>query len=394
LRVLLANEFGHGNGHVVALTQVAHHLRASRPAAQCQFYLPSVAAGLRAGNKPEQIFSLNFMQRQTNVPDFRGARTYGSMVLRSLLQDTEALVRRLAGWDAVLREFQPDVIVADYANCLAMVAWGRVPVLVIGSGYTLPPPETSHFMSIVQGWQSDLREEAQQLEALNSFLRQAGAAPLDFLPQINRANAHALLSLPIFDPYNEIRKQVYLGVSLPGGAPRSKPGAASGCFAYFSELPSVKSGQMIATDLQACGLPVEAYIEGKTTADFDASEAARMTLHQKLQVLAEALPGKALIVHRGTLGVAVAALYAGVPQIALYQNDENWVIGNGLLKEGIGLSVQLSALVPGQLAAMLNTVANDQAMKARALALADIYAPFAAFDPTERVAQLAVGLLR
>ena len=394
LHVLFANEFGRGNGHAIALKQVVGHLRFSHPNARCRVYLPSPDAGLRAGLEASLVFAPDFLQRGSSAPNYKGAHTYGSMFLRSLLHDGEALRRRLAGWDAVLREFQPDVIVADYANCLAMVAWGRVPVLVIGSGYTLPPPEASHFMSIVQGWQSDLREEAQQLEALNSFLRQAGAAPLDFLPQINRANAHALLSLPIFDPYNDIRKQHYLGVSLPGGAPRPKPGSASGCFAYFSELPSAESGQMIATDLQACGLPVEAYIEGKTTADFGASEATRMTLLHKLQVLAETLPGKAVIVHRGTLGIAVAALYAGVPQIALYLNDENWVVSNGLLKEGIGLSVQLSSLVPEELATMMRAVVNDQAMRARALRFADIYAHFAASDPAQRVADLAVGLLR
>jgi rhamnosyltransferase subunit B len=356
--------------------------------------MPSGDAAVRAGFQPSAVMTPGFLRRSKSAPDYRGAHTFGSMFLRSLLHNGEALRRRLAGWDAVLREFQPDVIVADYASCLAMVAWGRVPVLVIGNGYTLPPPEAKHFMPLWHEWQTDLSEEARQLEALNSFLQQAGATQLDFLPQINRANSHALLSVPIYDPYNKIRKQVYLGASLPGGAPRPGQGQSFGCFAYFSELPSPASGQMIASDLQSSELFVDAYIEGKTPADFGLADASRVTMHQKLQVLAESLPGRAVIVHRGSLGVAIAALYAGVPQIALYVNDENWVIGNAVLQEGIGLSVQLSSLVPGQLATMMRAVANDQAMRVRALRFADIYAHFAAFDPAQKVANMAVDLLR
>src|SRR3546814_6352681 len=51
----------------------------------------------------------------------------------------DALAHRLTAWEGVLDTVRPDVVVGDFSPTLNLAARGRVPSIVVGNGYTIPP---------------------------------------------------------------------------------------------------------------------------------------------------------------------------------------------------------------------------------------------------------------
>lgn len=389
-RILLGWEFGAGNGHAVILRQIAQYFPPESH--ELRFAVRYPATAVHAGIDPRLVIETpgNPVWRagKPSVKPVAWA-TYGEFVCDALMGPGRDFAQRLAGWDRIIASFKPDAIVAEYAPGLSLFARGRVPVVATGSGYSLPPVELVEFHRLTDQSKPRIATDEELLHRLNRHLREAGAPPIDRLPQLNAAEAHGLMTLPLFDPYAEHRGGGYLGVGHPGGSPGPADGA-SGFIAYFGEDWQLEDGFL--GGLRNAGVVGQVYLGPPLRRTAKRLAGSGVTLADKPFNLAREMPGRAVAIHMGTLGFASAAALAGVPQIALYYNQENLLIAQALQKAGAAVILARHKITAAAIAGTIKAVAADDAMRAAARRLAGEVAPFSNRNPAREIAEIARGL--
>ncbi len=386
MRILIGCEFGGGRGHITFVKAVRDAISNQHPDAQLQFHLYDDHWARQAGLTNVHV-----------LPDFRplgsakqsaSRQTFGQMVFEALVAGPESWPARLQYWQAAIAAFEPDVILAEYAPGLSTFARRRMPCVVSGTGYSVPPPELPQFPIFREDVAGIAQSEDECLAILNRGLVAAGARRLDALPQLNSADFVAMVTIPLFDPYWQIRRQEYLGTEMPAGAPHVATPRNSGC-AYFSQLLGGVEG---LKGLGRVKLPIEALIADRPEHWRQVFHNTNVTLRDTPFDLQTDLSGAALAVHSGGLGFAAAAVHAGTPQVILFMHDEHWSHARALHMAQIGLGLPLKSSGPDQIAEAIHRVTSEPHFRTYATALAERYKPFTTLRPSHRVARELIRL--
>jgi hypothetical protein len=388
-RILLGWEFGGGFGHVVHLREIARQIGENRP---CEFLfaLQKPQNGVLAGLPDGSVIPAPVPRRSAGSKKPQYMATYGEFVSHNLMIDEGAFARCLAGWDKICRSFDPHLIVADYAPGLSLYARGRWPVLAVGNGYTLPPPEMADFPPVTSLNRPRSATEPEIIGRLNKELEKMGARPIERLPQLNEADAYGLMTIPIFDPYGTQRQQPYLGAEVPGGTP-SPQATSSGGIAYFYEDAQLHDN--VLDGLAEASIDTAAYFGRPLRRLVKRFKGSRISLADAPFTLREDMPGRAVAVHNGGLGFATAAVLAGVPQVMLYKHQEHWLMANAIVRAGAGAAFRYKEVTASALSEAIDLVANSSAMREGAMRLAEENAGFRNANPTRTVADIALGFL-
>jgi hypothetical protein len=390
LRVLLGWELGGGFGHIASLQGIAKRIQESL---SCNFLyaLRVPENGRKSGIPWNNIIAAPHPKRAPSAEPPKARDSYGEFVSEALMIDEGAFAFRLAGWDKIINDFKPDLIIADYAPGLSLFARGRWPVLAIGNGYTLPPAELEVFPPMTRSKRPVYGSEAEIIDWLNGDLKHAGAKLIERLPQLNEATAYGLRTMPIFDPYQAFRKQDYLGVEIPGGAPMPRL-SHSGVIAYFHEKNQLN--EEVIAGLGKLEIDTDVYFGMSMRSVKRKFKGSRVTVADAPFALGNDMPGKAVAVHRGGLGFTAAALVAGVPQVVVYEHDEAHFQAKSIRNAGAGLSALLSKITARTFAEAVQHVSASSAMQERAMKLAEAHAHFRNANPAQAVADLAIKLMR
>jgi rhamnosyltransferase subunit B len=388
MRVLLAHEFGQGSGHLVFLLNVAKHLVATSQQVLVRFVLPPIYNSQIQVLKNWDFVCPPELDHALPSQPRHSWPTFGETMAAVLLDPKLPLSRRFTCWERELGAFRPDVIVADYAPSLTMFARNRLPTVACGVGYTLPPVDTLSFPEFKPRRTERALIEDELAERMNQTIRQFNAAPLERLTQINDATATILATIPIFDPYWRTRSSEYHGVLHPGGSPEPSNESDGSIVAYLS---TGGNNSAIIQGLAATGRKIHVSTRNQVWKS-DGNMPDNVVVKADHFDLKRDLPGKALAVHGGTLGFASAALFAGVPQISLFTNDEHQATAIGTIKARIGTALQRSNLVAEQLTKLAIDFANDADAKKYALELAHRYSRYRGMDPTKTAAKAAIAL--
>jgi hypothetical protein len=81
------------------------------------------------------------------VRPFRAASFADILAIRGYT-DAHELEGALAGWDRLIEQVRPDLIICDYSPTLCLAAAGALPVFELGSGFAVPPADGTHFPTI------------------------------------------------------------------------------------------------------------------------------------------------------------------------------------------------------------------------------------------------------
>ncbi len=384
-RILLGWEFGGGFGHIVHLREIARHLGQDQP---CEFLfaLQKPENGLAAGLPARSVIAAPAPKRTVGAGKVQGRDTYGEYVSENLMIEEGAFASRLTGWEEIVRSFNPHLIIAEYAPGLSLYARGRWPVVAVGSGYSLPPPEMTVFPSIAKLNRPLYATEPEIIDRLNKELRKIGAAPIERLPQLNEADAYGLVTIPIFDPYHAQRQQPYLGTEIPGGSPVPVP-SATGCIAYFHEDTQLHDN--VLDGLLGSGVDTVVYFGPPLRRAVKKFKGARVMISEAPFRLRDDMPGKAVAIHKGGLGFAVAAVLAGIPQVLLYKHEEHWFTANAVVRAGVGVAAKYKEVTADTLSEAINRVAGSAVMRERAIGLAEENAEFRNAHPVDAIADIA-----
>jgi len=142
--ILFAWELGSGLGYVAHLRRLAARLQ--REGIRIVAVLKNIHAA-RWLDGPD----LDIMQAPlwpvTFMSDAECARlstaTFADTLAGFGLADERALRALLDAWDRLFSLIEPDLVIAEHAPAATLAARGRLPLALVGTGFTLPPPRWS-----------------------------------------------------------------------------------------------------------------------------------------------------------------------------------------------------------------------------------------------------------
>lgn len=280
--------------------------------------------------------------------------------------DAKTLFPAAARWSQLLGKVSPDLIAADFAPTLTLVARDRVPMVTVGSGYTIPP--RGSILPPIRPWDRETPffskdNEQRILEACSRLGRANTLAPVKQVAELFRGNATFPCTFPILDPYGRHRRErLWLPMSLriEDGVARGTRTRGNAAFLYLpAKHPFVVQ---VLTSLVKLRWQVTAYIEG---------DRSGLVLPEEVQLLPERpdlnklLRGFDIVVHHGGSGTAHAALLAGVPQLVFPLWLEDHVTSHILAR--LGVARAFSASEPLEQAALEEAIVTLDARAAAAL---------------------------
>ncbi len=379
---------GTGLGHVVPLLAVARGLRAHG-------HRPVLA--LRDVVEPAFLLRQDgFPVLQAPVwqppPGHRG-RTPATATLADIFVvtgfgDRDRIHAIVAAWDGLIDLVRPELVVAEFSPGLCLAARGRVPVVAIGSGFCLPPPEMETFPPLQPKIKPLVRQE-DLLASVNRVQRERGAPPLPRLPALFDAEAQFVRVLPLLDHYAAHRARPADGPlePLPAAAP---PPAQPHVYVYYgAELPGVKA---LIDGLGQAGLPATVYLRGAPPEALRRLERPGIRFLDAPPPYQGILPRCSVAVHYGGLGTSTACLAAGRPQLSLPRQLERRLTARALDKLGVGLTIPGNFTADHFAASLLKTV-NHPALAANAAAVAAGLERPAPGDVLKRIVERCLALI-
>ncbi|MBM86025.1 MAG: hypothetical protein CMM47_08385 [Rhodospirillaceae bacterium] len=380
MRVLCGWEFGAGLGHVMRLRPILSALRDSGAEIVVALQdLDRASAFLNADNGVAMsgfnVVTAPRWQMPTD-PKARRIPTHSFADVLNIIGygDERALAVRIEAWSGLIRATGADLVIGDFCPTLRLAARARVPMIMVGNGYTIPPAGRS--LPPIRPWQKKLENfsvehETNLLTAINGVLERRGEVLLDYLSDALNGDKTFVFSIPLVDPYSAYRKEPQLPpLNLPKGIRRLSldKRRAKGVFFYMpASHPDL--GRAIAA-VKTASVDCEAYISDLSP-DLAAGMAAPgFTLHAGPQSFERVIPEARAVVHHGGLSTSVAAILSGTPQLIFPWNLEHLVTARQV--EGLGASYTAGAeWSEKKLASGIRTMVQDRALAIRAAKAAD-----------------------
>ncbi|ARS27032.1 nucleotide disphospho-sugar-binding domain-containing protein [Sphingomonas sp. KC8] len=385
-RILIGWELGSGSGHTLKLIDIAAELRrrGHEPilAVQQTGAMPADYPLWQAPLWPALITT-----RRRNAT--ASPSTYGDILVALGLMEPGAVSGLLRGWEAIFAAVRPDAVIAEFAPALMLAARGRAPLLAIGSGFGLPPATLPAFPSLTGA--GAVQDERRALAHLNRELAVAGLPAIGALPAIFHADRTLVQAFRELDPYRPWRPAGdYASPHMTEGAAIAD-GRGEEVFVYLNgQRPGLEG---LLGGLAGCGLPVRLHDPLIAEADIAILERAGLTFERQRVPFARIAERSRMIIGYGGLGLASAALCAGVPQMIFPFDIEKRMTAAALEEAGLGLRVELAGMDRAAIAALLIKAFADDALAARAIAAAPGFRARAAVPCAQATADAVDELL-
>lgn len=385
-RVLLAWETGAGLGHARRLLVIASALAA-------RGFEPIVAArDVRSAYSEYRKAGIPVIQ----APNHRGflgdkrswrAQSYADLMAACAWDDVAALEPTVAAWGALIELIDPALVIADFCPILPLATRSRVPLLVIGDGFVVPPPEGARMPALLQ-LDRPCADEEMLMRNGNEVLARRGREPITSLPSLIGGDRQVVCTYPEIDVYASLRCSPASGALEK--APRLPPPTSRGIFVYLAA-----NHQGTAKCLQAVaesGLPARAFIR-------DADETLKTELRKRNVFVHDARPDllselvqASIILHHGGIGTAEIALASGRPQILLPRHLEQKSNAQCLLNAGVAGMIRQKFEVLDALMAIRN-LSHRLRLEQRAAAIAAVIEKRTAETGLDHITQAVADLV-
>lgn len=261
--------------------------------------------------------------------------------------DNPELVRPLiAGWEAILGRYLPDQVISDCAPSLNIAARRRVPLIVIGNGWTIPPgidPPPTFAPEPMGG--NAVRDAA---DAVLLAMRSAilPDTPVKRFSDLLRGDLNVVCSLDETDPYrSQRRERLYWPFEIAAPAMASVDGRSGGLI-YLPKKHPARAG--VERQAARLNMRFDAFFN-----DGEQRRSSNMIVHGQPIDFKNFIPQQRVVIHHGGLGTAIWCMANQVPQIILPADLEKLFIARGVVEGRFGLALSPGA-VEKDLAAAVN----------------------------------------
>jgi hypothetical protein len=352
--VLLAWELGSGFGHVSALRRMAERL--APRGFRCFTAVKNVGAAAALADAGIQVLQAPVWKIA------QSSATLGDSLGDAGLADAQALRMLLEAWRRIIDQTVPELIIADYAPGACLAARGRIPLALMGNGFTLPPGGMQSF-PLLHRVSPPVWPEQQLVETVNAVLRPLQLQPLQRLPQLFSGDSWWVHTFPLLDPYAQWRERPAQGPATDR-LPKARHTGASEILVYLSSWPGTQKPFLEA--LRPFAGQVRIFAPAFSSAERTRFTAMGMRLETAPFRLAEDLASARLVVHLGSEGIATYCVMAGVPQLACAIDVEKELIGKALEEAGIGKLVPIYDPAVSLTQEVVESLMADEAMSERA----------------------------
>jgi rhamnosyltransferase subunit B len=392
--ILVTYELGAGLGHLNRLVAVAQRLQGDH---KLVFALPDRALGepivRRAfGDKARVLEAVQWPA--PNDPNIRKipTHTFADVIAIFGFHDVGRLLAKTAHWRTVLQQVMPKLIIADLAPTLRLAIDGKLPFVVVGNGYTVPP--RGQLLPPIRGHETSVpalsrANEGRLLAAVNGVRAQLRGEAIDFFSDLFSGEHTFVCTLPEFDPYRRFRCGPTLWPfnipEIPLGLPAAQR-AGPPIFVYLpANHPALSAVISALNDLE---FPSGIYVSGMTGQVLAKRCRQTVRIHGKPADFAHVLPNTSLLIHHGGLGTAYAGLLAGVPQLVLPFNLEHSITAAGLEHFGVAKSrTARDAAVATDMRDLISSLLQDGQLQEAALKVAQSLNDRRVADPISEVIQ-------
>ncbi|QPI73404.1 glycosyltransferase [Sphingobium sp. Cam5-1] len=240
--------------------------------------------------------------------------------------DPQLLGPVVRAWERLIGKVQPSVILSDAAPSLNIAASGRLPVIVIGNGWTVPPDRAELPPLLATGDASQIKLASAHI--LDAVERVAKRNIVHF-PALLRGVANYICTLKMLDPYNFCRDEALHW--SPEIEPPSKDAVPSRDMVLIYLPMKHPAIQPLIKVAHAVPMQQYAYFGGARYPETGNLQVSPTPIDFRAEV-----PGCRLIVHHGGLGTALQALVQGVPQIICPADLEKSLIATAISASGAG----------------------------------------------------------
>ena len=365
-KILIGYEYGSGMGHLSRMLPVGRVL--SDRNYQIIFFLhnPIECAKIIA---KEKLSILPVMWMATRIPEMGTPprfHSYSDIMAAAGAYNVEQLFTLTLSWKTIFDIYKPDLIVCDHSPNCCLAAFNRIPVVLIGDGFTLPPVHESIF-PVTRG-ATPVFAPDQLLENMRIVQKMHGRRIPQTITEPFRTAARLFCTLSELDHYPLMRRDTVIGPPLSDLLEPAEPPTEPRWFAYL-KLGFLATNKILES-LCDVKFPGEVYINGLLP-EFEARLAHNnIVVHRDPPPMSQILPRVSVILHHGGNGVACAALSAGRPQLLVPMYQETELTGERLRRMGVGRILTPTDVQSGNMVNLLSAIAESQTMMERAQTVA------------------------
>ena len=366
-RVLIGWELGANSGHTVKIAAITRELiaRGYAPVLAMQ-QIGAAPPGLPVWQAPLWPIQLAALSATGDVVP----ATMGDILAVLGLGDRPALTAMIGAWDAILRAVDPAAVLAEFAPGLMLAARGRVPLLALGTGFSLPPAHLPIFPSLTG--RPAVRDEAVLLDTVNAALRANGRPPRGHLPAIFAADREIAAVFREMDPYREWRGSGH-GAPSVMPAPAIASGEGEELFVYMNGLRQWPNG--FWQGILDSGLKARVHDPRLAEADARTLEAHGMIVERRPVPFERIVARSRIVMSHGGLGMAASCLLAGLPMVTVPFDIEKRMVAASMVELGLGQRLDFEHVEAARLAALLRDTFHDRDLGLRARAAAATFGP-------------------
>jgi UDP:flavonoid glycosyltransferase YjiC (YdhE family) len=332
-RVLFGWELGDGLGHVSRMIPVARAFRDQ--GFECVFAIKALQAAyplLESLGYP--VVPAPRMKPPAKLPENRPPVSSMADILALIGFDSrDRLEPVVFGWNSLFSLVKPSLIVSDYAPSLNLAARGRIPTVLLGDGFTIPPCDQEVF-PVIRGLAAPVRGDV-ILDAVQAVQMRFGQAPLTRLPQLFEGSAEVLAVIPELDPYLERRRTPPMGPINP----LPEVATAEADMDYFAYLSAThRSSRTVLKALAQSDWKGEVFLRDARPRHLELFE-GRLKIHTVPQDLVRQSERARVIIHHGGLNTTMEILARGRPQLFVPRHYEQTMNGSQVCRMGCAVTM-------------------------------------------------------
>lgn len=392
---LVGYELGGGHGHVHRLMPLVRALEAQGH--RVTFFLRNIHenAGLLARERRAILPVPDLVARIPGAPVPAPLATYLDIMCTAGFFRRQVLHAGMMAWNTLLAQTKPDLVVADHSPVLLLACFKRYPVVQVADGFTMPPAEADQFPLFRKG-RKPVVDPAHVLAVMQDVQKHHRQPVPQTVTEPFRTAGRLVCTLPELDPYAELRRDPVIGPveGLKAPLPPHPSHTGKGPPRFFAYLSlEHKKTKPFLEGLAASTMEGEIFARSMTNEVAKAIARPGLTIHRDPQPMDQVLARCSLIIHHGGNGTCCAALSAGRPQLLLPTHMEARLSADAVVARGCGRLLAASETTAQGVPPVLQEMAADRAMAARATALAQEIAARGLQHTVDRILATCLAVL-
>lgn len=373
-KVFIGWEHGHGMGHAAMLVPIAKQLLEQGHTPVLALKDLETTRPLHKGLACEVIQAPIWPKREQRKK--HDIKTIGEVLYHVGYEDTFQLQENARAWQSLVKQYKPDVIMAEYAPTLGVACiGGGIPYITVGTGHSTPP--AGQELPPIRQWETAVPEPCRAMEmavlsAMNAVRFTLKLPVFTYLSDAFGGDYTYVITYPELDNYAAYRNQPAIGpVARPQQPVFIKRDMPKDPKAFLYLAAPTKDFETILKSIDNANIACDIFVRNQESIIVEYYK--NITFHKEPQPLDSLLNERAVLVHHAGMATTNQALAIGIPQLVLPTQLEQQATATSIIeaKCGIGFATKQRIDNPSLVTKALRTLVERKEVWQRAQTIAE-----------------------